>query len=190
MTKYVGILHSAKWIWAKPEDEEEVSPEHVICAKELGDVQLSNTFWATSSVKWPPFQREVHSNVIISQQTWEDHQHCGGGISLFFVSLTGIWELVLLFRCSANDDACLVSYMMHEDGKRMTYEKVKVATLILLCLTSFEFQADSTLVRNASTQQKKHNGSTMILCGSKTRANAGMIGHQGSSEHFSQNYSI
>ena len=66
----IGILHSAEWIWAKPEDEEEVSPEHVICAKELGDVQLSSTFWANSSVKWPPFQREVHSNVIISQQTW------------------------------------------------------------------------------------------------------------------------
>ena len=49
------------------------------------------------------------------------------------VCMTGIWEHVLLFRCSANDDACLVSYMMHEDGKRMTYVKVKVATLILLC---------------------------------------------------------
>ena len=34
--------------------------------------------------------------------------------------LTRIWELVLLFRCSANDDACLVSYMMHEDGKRVS----------------------------------------------------------------------
>ena len=42
--------------------------------------------------------------------------------------LTRIWELVLLFRCSANDDACLVSYMMHEDGKRMTNVKVKVAS--------------------------------------------------------------
>ena len=80
----IGILNSAEWIWAKPEDEEEVSPEHVICAKELGDVQLSSTFWATSSEKWPPFQREVHSNVIISQQTWEDHQLCEGGVSLLF----------------------------------------------------------------------------------------------------------
>ena len=37
------------------------------------------------------------------------------------------------FRCSAKDDTCLVSYMMHEDGKRMIYVKVKVATFILLC---------------------------------------------------------
>ena len=91
------------------------------------------------------------------------------------VCLTGIRELILLFRCSANDDACLVSYMMHEDGKRMTYVKVKVATLILLCWTSFTFQADSTLVRNASTQQKKQNGSTTTtnLNGLKMTGNAG-----------------
>jgi len=131
----LGILHSAEWIWSKPDDEEEVSPEQVICARELGDVQLSFTFlvmlnfqthfWTTSSVKWPPFQREVHSIVIISRQTWEDHQHCEGGVLLFFVWLTGSWELALFFRCSANDDACLVSYMMHEDGKRVSYEKWK-----------------------------------------------------------------
>ena len=42
--------------------------------------------------------------------------------------MIGIRELVLIFRCGANDDACLVSYMMHEDGKRMTYVKVKVAS--------------------------------------------------------------
>ena len=77
----IGILHSAEWIWARPDNEDEVSPAHVICAKELGDVQLSKIFWT-------PFQREVHYNVIISRQTWEDLLHCvGGEISLLFVWL-------------------------------------------------------------------------------------------------------
>ena len=169
----LGILHSAEWIWARPDDEEDVSPEHVICAKELGDVQLSNTFWATSSVNQLPFQREVHSIVIISRQTWEDHQHCVGGVSLFFLWLGFGSLFFFLGAVPMTMLALFLTWCM-----KMVREwlmKSESGIFNLLCWTSFTFQADSTLVRNVSTQQKKQNGSTTTtnLNGLKMTGNAG-----------------
>jgi len=78
-----GILHSANWIWAEDrDDEEESSPQQVICAKELEGSPL----------------------------------HC-------YHKPAYLEGTPTLHRCGSRDDACLVSYMRHEDGNFYTRQK-------------------------------------------------------------------
>ena len=63
-----GILHSANWIWGEPDnDEEEESPQQVICGKEMGEHHFDR--FSVQHIKLKLCQRGVRFIVIISQHT-------------------------------------------------------------------------------------------------------------------------